>query len=142
MKIKSTLLSVVVLGFYLFYALFPLLYSVENAQAEEQTGNLPGLSIQASQHCFVDQSLLSAASPKQDDDSSPASSARVLLKKKRAVPASFKSIIETLSLCEVKLFECTPSSDITKISTIITDDRPVCPHGFQLCHSGISPPSV
>lgn len=117
------------------------MYSIADAKAEEQSESLPGFSLRAPQPLFVEQRL-STASLKQSDDSSPSDASRVLLKKKRAVPASFKNIIETLSLCEVKLFECAPSSDITKISTIATDDRPVCPHGFQLCHSGISPPSV
>jgi hypothetical protein len=140
MKRRFPFLKALVLGFYLFYALAPLLYSVADAQVEEQPGGLPGLTLVASETFFVDQSP-SSASLKQGDDSSPSAS-RVLLKKKRAVPASVKNIIETLSMCAVKLFESAPSSDITKIFTSIPDDRPVCPHGFQLCHSGISPPSA
>lgn len=141
MKRKFTFLKVLVLGFYLFYALAPLMYSITEAQAEEQSGSMPDLSLAAPEHLVVDRGPSSAAL-RQGDDSSPSAASHVLLKKKRAVPASLKNIIETLSLREAKLFECAPSFDIAKISTSIPDDRPVCPHGFQLCHSGISPPSV
>jgi hypothetical protein len=142
MKSKLTFINILVLSFYLFYALSPLMYSLESAQADEQSGNLPGISLTKSQPSVADQNLLLTMSPKEDEDSSSGPVSRVLLKKKKAVSASFKSIIGQLSLCCVKFLEFAPSSEIATIATRIPGDRPICPHGFQLCHSGISPPSA
>jgi hypothetical protein len=142
MKRRITILSVLVLSFYLFHALFPLLYSIESAQAEEQSGTLPGSSITASQPFVVDQCLLSATSSKEGEDSSSAPASRVLLKKKRAVPASCKNIIEKLSLRYAKYLELARSSGLVTISARVSEDCPICPHGYQRYHSGISPPSA
>jgi hypothetical protein len=143
MKRKFTSINILVLGFYLFYALSPLMYSIESAQAADQSENQTCASFTDYRSRAVDdRNLLLVTAHEEDGDSTSVPVSRVLLKKKKAVSASFKSIIGRLSLCYVKFFEYVPSSDIANGSTRISDECPICPRGFQRYHSGISPPSA
>lgn len=143
MKKKITIINILVLGFYLFHALSPLLYIVENAQAEEGLwGNQQDFILADYRSLAAEQNLLLKPSPGEEENPSSSPASRVLLKKKRALPASFKNIIEKLSLRYAKLFECEPPSEIALDIENIAGDNPNCPNGFQFYHSGTSPPSA
>jgi hypothetical protein len=124
--------TALLLGFYLFYSLCPLIYSVNLAPAEERQG--PDLQMTAAgRQSSVERSPTTATSEVASDPS------QVLLIKKRAIGVSFKGLIDKLSLCPVK-------NSIDAISKTPvppdTQETTTCPGGFQFYHSGISPPSA
>ncbi len=124
--------TALLLGFYLFYSLCPLLYSVGMARAEERQGfelQMTAVGPQSS----VKQSPAAVTSEVASEPS------QVLLIKKRALGVSFKGLVGKLSLSPVK-----NTVDAISKTSIPPDSQETttCPGGFQFYHSGISPPSV
>jgi hypothetical protein len=129
---RSSFFTALLFGFYLFYSLCPLLYSVSMAPAEERQG--PDLQLTAAgRQSSVERSPTTDTSEVASDPS------QILLIKKRAIGVSFKGLVGKLSLCPVK-----NSIDAIAKTFVPPDaqETTTCPGGFQFYHSGISPPSV
>ncbi len=121
--------TILLLGFYLFYSLCPLLYSVGMARAEEGQGN--NWRPAAAGH------PISTEWSQAGVRSEIASDSWVLLTKKRAISASFRGLVNKPPL--------SPVNNAGKIlSTIVAQPEPqeatTCPDGFHYYHSGLSPP--
>jgi hypothetical protein len=140
-KRRYSFIVVLVVGFHLFYALSPLLYSAENAQPEAQL-KAGSAAYRAGGKLFVsDRALfLAPVAEKEEDSSAPAS--RVLLKKKRALPASFKDMIRKLSSCQARFADSRPFMGIVIATVRVPCYSPRCSKGFTLYYSGASPPSA
>ncbi len=128
---RSSFLTRLLLGFYLFYSLCPLLYSVSAARAEEGKEN----------SWQIEAAFKPASAKEQTRVTSEAASdsAQVLLIKKRAISPSSKGLAGKFSLCPVR-------NSLDAGSNVLippdTQKTTTCPGGFQFFHSGISPPSA
>ncbi len=129
---RSSFFSALLFGFYLFYSLCPLLYSVSMAPVEERQGPELQMAAAGPQSSFE----RSSATVSSEVASEPS---QVLLIKKRAIGVSFKELVGKLPHSPVK-----NSIDAISKTSIPPDtqEATTCPGGFQLYHSGISPPSV
>lgn len=141
MNRKGKFINFLVLSFYLFYALLPLLYSTGSAQTEDWPDHAYA-SLSHVQRPVLEQNLLLVPAEEQDADDSSADAAHVLLKKKRAIAPSFKQIIAKIFPQVAKFSDFEPSSKIALSPVQTPDDSPNCPNGFPYYHSGISPPSA
>jgi hypothetical protein len=142
MKRRFTFITLLVLSFYLFHALSPLLYSAGGAHAADQSESRPDASLTGYKPSPAEHPRYLEPAQDKDGDSSSAPSSRVLLKKKRALATSSKDVIAKLSQHYAKFSHFTPPSEIANITLPIPEHRPICPNGFQLYHSGTSPPSA
>jgi hypothetical protein len=140
MKTRDKFLHFAVFGFYLCYALLPLLYSttVDNAESLIDPAYASPLSAQPS---ILNQNLFLIAAEDRHTASAPAT-AEVLLKKKRAITPSVKNT-------GARLFS--HSERFTRFASSFKNSfllwrTPVhalnCPDGFPYYYSGISPPSA
>jgi hypothetical protein len=143
MEKRRLFINILVLGLYFFHAISPLLYSAEGGQTEEQPGYQLDVTPAGSLPLTVDQYQQMPAPSLEKDGSSPSvPSTLVLLKKKRILPPSAKYILDVLYLKNAKSFDIDPSLEPVNFSLPFSDESPVCPHGYHLYHSGISPPSA
>ena len=129
---QSSLLTRLLLGFYLFYSLCPLLYSVNTARAEE-----------GKESCWQIEAAYEPVSAVQEQaeirSNAESDSAQVLLIKKRAISPSSKGIAGKLTLCPVRN---SLDSGSKAVVPPVTGKASTCPGGFQFYHSGTSPPFV
>ncbi len=139
MNRRDKFINVLVLSFYLFYALLPLLYSTRSAQ-QETLSDHNYTSLTHVQLQVLEQNLRFV--PAEDQDADDSSAGHVLLKKKRAIAPSFKDIIEKLFPHYAKFSDFESSFKISIVPLQIPDDTSNCPNGFPYYHSGISPPSA
>jgi hypothetical protein len=140
MNRKGKFINIAVLGFYLFYALLPLLYSTESAYAEEQADYAQS-SHSTVQRSILEQKLLLVADEDNAEDASGC--AQILLKKKRAIAPSFKELVPKLFPLLTKFCDLHPDDVKPSFAPLqISDQTPSCPKGFQRYHSGIAPPSA
>ncbi len=128
---RSSFLTRLLLGFYLFYSLCPLLYSVSAARAEEGKEN----------SWQIEAAFEPASAKEQTRVTSEAASdsAQVLLIKKRAISPSSKGLVGKLTLCPVRnSFD----SGSKTLALPVTGMAATGPGGFPFYHSGVSPPPV
>ncbi len=128
---RSSFLTRLLLGFYLFYSLCPLLYSVSAARAEEGKEN----------YWQIEAAFEPASAKEQTRFTSEAASdsAQVLLIKKRAISPSSKGLVGKLTLCPVRnSFDSGSKTLVLPVNGMATTG----PGGFPFYHSGVSPPSV
>jgi len=136
---KNKCIHILILAIYTFHAVFPLLYSIENAREVTQSKIQPEFVTTDSRSLGgVALRLVSPTHDQNGDDSD----FPVLLKKRRTITSSSKDLVEQLALLCSALPPVSLFNEGASILLCVTDDRPICPHGFQLCHSGVSPPSV
>ncbi len=129
---RPSFMTSFLLGFYLFYSLCPLLYSVSTARAEE------------GQECNwqIEAAFEPASTAKEQtkfSSGAESDTAQVLLIKKRAISPSSKEIVGKLTLCPVR-----NSFDAASKALVppVTSHAVTCTDGFQFYHSGVSPPSA
>jgi hypothetical protein len=134
MKRNRTLINVLVLCFYLFYSLFPLLYCLEFSHPGDQF--VFQFSDFDEQHGNRENGFALQAGQREDSSSTPLS--YVLLKKKRALTISFK----VLPQLAVMFSGFAPVFGTNETATQVLDVRVKSSGGFQFYHSGISPPAV
>jgi hypothetical protein len=139
-RIPIKLTNVVVLTFYLLYALLPLMYSTGSVNAGAWADGASA-SVSADHRSILDQDMHLVAREGQSEHSSDPFG-HILLKKKRAIAPSFKEIV-------TKLFPQYAGSAYPehafKLSFVLeqmSEDSPHSPCGFLFLHSGVSPPSV
>lgn len=137
MSRKTNNLTLVVLGFYLFYALLPLLYSTSM-----NAGGCPGSAysgLHASEQAVLDQELQLVPAHESTADPS-GSAAQILLKKKRAIAPSSKEMAVKLFSLFAAFAHVDPTVKASFISVPAAHPAVTCPNGFQRYHSGASPP--
>lgn len=140
MNRRGKYINILVLGFYLFYALLPLLYSAGSEQAEDRANASASLS--PVQQSIFERTLLLVPAEDQDTHDSSAARSRILLKKKRAIPPSAKEIVAKLLPQQyAKFYGFELSFKISPAPPSIAGTRK-SPNGFRFYHSGISPPSA
>ncbi len=129
---RSSFLTRLLLGFYLFYSLCPLLYSVGAARAEEGKES----------RWQIEETFEPAATAREQTrvgSEASSDSAQVLLIKKRAISPTSKGIVGKLTFCPVRnSFDAGSKT----LMPPVTGKATTCPGGFQFYHSGISPPPV
>ena len=135
---KRNAINALVLAFYVFYSIFPLLYCVGICPTDDQSLSSLSTRLTAAGHSSAPQDLLKTDSDVKDVSSEPVS--LVLLKKKRAIVLSFKEIIGKLPYRYAKFSEGTPSQLVTGFALSSDTDNPVCSKGYPFYHSGMSPP--
>jgi len=127
--------------FYLCYAISPLSYSVADSQLKRTGGEAAKAT--KTIRLFVIDSLLSDLLLQEDEDSDGLDdeSTLILLQKKRAILSS-GNIIARPASHTVLYHEIRPILDIVSYKQQLPDREFNCPNGFELIHSGISPPSA
>ncbi len=131
MKRPSFLTKLLIL-FYLFYSLCPLLYSVNTAREEEwQECNW---QIEAAFEPASPAKEQARVSPEAESDFD-----QVLLIKKRAISSSFRGLVGKLTILPGR-----NSFDTTSKALVppVTGKAATCPGGFHFYHSGTSPPAA
>lgn len=134
-RIKS--LNLVVLAFYLLYALLPLLYSTGSVHAETASTGSAYQSVTVRDVSVPEQDLLPGVLEDQGG-----SSAHILLKKKRAISPSFNKIAATSALQYAQYAHFKFLSTTAVVPSKMPDGSPDCPDGFSYYHSGASPPAA
>jgi hypothetical protein len=129
--------NIVMIVFYLFYALLPLLYTAESGILEEHAGN--AYTHQASDLRATDSIIQFLVPPEEQDNSEASTGPDFLLKKKRTIAPSLKdALTESFpSLVKNSDFEALFK---TPFASLETDNTLNCLDVFVYYHSGISPP--
>ena len=141
-KKEFCLLTFVFLCFFIVYAVSPLTCCLGDRQSHHLSGdaNKAANTIRL----FVLDVLFSTLSQQNDTDGDdPADDhSHVLLTKKRALRSSSSKMITEPAARQAKHFEMSSIRGRAVPILAVFDNDPAGPGGFQLLHSGISPPSV
>jgi len=137
-----SILTYMFLCFFAVYAVSPLTYSLPNSTSPEtrtDTDRAPNTI-----RLFLIDVLFSTLSQQNDDEEDgPADDhSHVLLVKNRTLRSSNSKIIAEPVANLAKHFEMPPVREQALLARTVFEKGPTCPRGYQLLHSGISPPSA
>lgn len=137
-----SILTYVFLCFFLFYAVSPLTYSLAGNQPQ-QTLDAPNKTSKTIRLFIIDVLFSSLSQQNNDNADNPAEdNSHILLRKKRALRSSNSGIVAEPVAHLAKHFEIPKVREQAFLTSADFSKKIACPGGFQLFHSGISPPSV
>ncbi len=141
--IKKNIISAFFLVFFLFYTISPISLTYSNSSESNSLEKAVDLSMEGFHFYLLDLFVLWVF-PRSDQTDDPSSDGFLILKGKRAVVHSENRLhtVDTPALNHAASLDYLPSPQPFQPLLIVLRDKPKPLEGFDLLHSGPSPPSA